>query len=82
MLTVKTSRVSTVKRIFCLTVALVALVGLGLMPAYEWAASAARVPSPAPVSASVGFDRDGQIFGIDDEGNVVVVRVGSPTFRD
>lgn len=36
MLVVKTSRVSNVKRLFCLTVALVALVGLGILPAYNW----------------------------------------------
>ena len=41
MLVVKTSRVSNVKRLFCLTVALVALVGLGIMPAYNWISSAA-----------------------------------------
>ena len=41
MLVVKTSRVSNVKRLFCLTVALVALVGLGILPAYNWISSAA-----------------------------------------
>ena len=41
MLVVKTSRVSNVKRLFCLTVALVALVGLGILPAYNWISSTA-----------------------------------------
>jgi hypothetical protein len=41
MLVVKTSRVSNVKCLFCLTVALVALVGLGILPAYNWISSAA-----------------------------------------
>ena len=50
MLIVKTSRVSTAKNIFCLTVMLVALFGLGVIPVYEWATSAPRAGSPAAAS--------------------------------
>lgn len=54
MLTVKTSRVSTVKSIFCLTMLLVAVIGLGVLPAYEWATSAARTESHATAPAAAG----------------------------
>ena len=52
MLTVKTSRVSTVKSIFCLTIALLAIVGLGVLPVYEWATGAARGASHATAPAA------------------------------
>jgi len=80
MLVVKTSRVSNVKRLFCLTVALVALVGLGILPAFNWISSAGQ-PSPAPASARVAFDRAGQIFVMDADGNVIV-RTATPAFGD
>lgn len=48
MLTLRTSRVSTVKAVFCLTLALVALYGFALRPAYDWAASLAHESSAAP----------------------------------
>ena len=59
MLVVKTSRVSTVKSIFCLTVALVAIFGLGVLPVYEWATSGARAQSHAPAPARVAPERGG-----------------------
>ncbi len=78
MLVVKTSRVSNVKRLFCLTVALVALVGLGILPAFNWISSAER-QKPAPASARAAFDRAGQIFVMDADGNVIV-RTATPAF--
>ena len=68
MLVVKTSRVSNVKRLFCLTVALLALVGLGILPAYNWISSAAggrlagvKAPALSP-----------EVTATDAGGNVVV----------
>lgn len=60
MLVVKTSRVSTVKSIFCLTVALVAVIGLGVLPVYEWATSGARAGVQATAPARVAPARDGK----------------------
>ncbi len=57
MLVVKTSRVSTVKAIFGLTVALVALYGFAIMPAYEWAVSVAQGRSDAPAQHAVATTR-------------------------
>ena len=78
MLVVKTSRVSHGKRLFCLTLALVALVGLGILPAFNWISSAEE-RQPAPASARIAFDRDGQIFVMDAGGNVIV-RTAAPAF--
>ena len=52
MLTVKTSRVSTVKAVFCLTVTLVALYGFALQPAYQWAAALATRPAPTAAATT------------------------------
>jgi hypothetical protein len=80
MLVVKTSRVSNVKRLFCLTVALVALVGLGILPAFNWISSA-EGSSPAPASARAASDRAGQI-SVTDAGGSVIVRTATPAFGD
>ena len=77
MLVVKTSRVSNVKRLFCLTVALVALVGLGILPAYNWISSAAG-GRPAGVEAPA---QSLKVTAADAGGNVIV-RTATPASGD